>query len=230
MLVPMITTNVPGSVTVAAGTETCASTFATATASRRGGPSSRRLVSERPPARPPSGDDLPRHLLVDRRARTAGRARRSTRRSGSRRASTTSPCSPRCSCCASRRRLAARRPSRQLRSGVRRGRRPRAPRRGSAAPWRRTTRTRSCRRSVAATARPRSRRDGVDPIRLRLRRVVLPELHPRVRLDAEDRRARRAASRLRSSGSIVHEVKSMPMPTTSAGSTPVSARSCGTVS
>ena len=104
MLVPMIATIVPGSVTVTAGTETCASTLATATAVPGTRPVHAAARSLRPPARLADRHDLPRHLLVDRRARTAGRAPRSTRPPGSRRASTTSPCSRRCRCCASRRR------------------------------------------------------------------------------------------------------------------------------
>ena len=68
---------------------------------------------------------------------------------------------------------------------VGRARRCRAPRRGSGGSWRRTTPTRSCRRSAAATARPARAATRVDPVRLRLRGVVLPELHPGVRLASE---------------------------------------------
>ena len=55
MLVPMITTNVPGSVTVTAGTETCASTLATATAVPGRRPIQPAALSERTPAQPPIG-------------------------------------------------------------------------------------------------------------------------------------------------------------------------------
>ena len=55
MLVPMITTIVPGSVTVAAGADTCASTFATATGVPGCRPVQRRRALVSPPARLPIG-------------------------------------------------------------------------------------------------------------------------------------------------------------------------------
>ena len=55
MLVPMIRTIVPGRVTVAAGTETCASTFATATGVPGTSPVQPAAVSHTPPARSPIG-------------------------------------------------------------------------------------------------------------------------------------------------------------------------------
>ena len=55
MLVPMIATIVPGSVTVTAGAETCASTFATATGVPARSPVHAAACSESPPARAPSG-------------------------------------------------------------------------------------------------------------------------------------------------------------------------------
>ena len=73
MLVPMIATIVPGPVTVAAGTETWASTFATATAvpretGPRGGPlgqSTGALADEA---------DVTRHLVVDHGSNRGSRA------------------------------------------------------------------------------------------------------------------------------------------------------------
>ncbi len=53
MLVPMIATSVPGRVTVAAGTDTWASTLATATAMPAGSPVHPAARSLRPPARVP---------------------------------------------------------------------------------------------------------------------------------------------------------------------------------
>ncbi len=55
MLVPMIATIVPGSVTVAAGAEAWASTFATATGVPARRPVQAAACSESPPARVPSG-------------------------------------------------------------------------------------------------------------------------------------------------------------------------------
>ena len=55
MLVPMIATSVPGSVTVAAGTDTWASTLAMATAVPGRRPVHRAACSLSPPARPPIG-------------------------------------------------------------------------------------------------------------------------------------------------------------------------------
>ena len=56
MLVPMISTIVPGSVTVAAGVATWASTFATATAVPGRRPVQAAACSLSPPARVPSGE------------------------------------------------------------------------------------------------------------------------------------------------------------------------------
>ncbi len=141
-----------------AGTETCASTFATATA-------------------------VPGRRPVQRR-RLARSGRRRARRSGTivRDIFSSTTCSKRGSSAAKYvvgREAVALRPHRLVAGGAAVARldagqlpddpvggldqpvggvdRPRAPRRGSGAPWRRTTPTRSCRRSVAATARPRSR-------------------------------------------------------------------------
>ena len=55
MLVPMIATSVPGAVTVAAGAETCASTFATATGVPGRRPVQAAARSLSPPARSPIG-------------------------------------------------------------------------------------------------------------------------------------------------------------------------------
>jgi len=55
MLVPMIMTMIPGSVTRAAGTVTCASTLATATAMPGFRPIQAAASAVRSPARPPSG-------------------------------------------------------------------------------------------------------------------------------------------------------------------------------
>ena len=65
MLVPMIATSVPGWVTVTAGAETWASTFATATGVPARRPVHAAACSPRPPARLPIGSDLPRELVVD---------------------------------------------------------------------------------------------------------------------------------------------------------------------
>ncbi len=150
----MIMTMRPGSVTVAAGTATCASTFAIATAVPGRSPVHAAASADRPPARSPALRQIAAHLRRRRRRRRPGRGRRRRPRPGTRRASTTSPCSRRCTRSASRRRSAARRPSRPPRSAGRRRRRPRGPRRGSGAPSRRTTPMRSCPRSGRASACP----------------------------------------------------------------------------
>ena len=157
--VPMIATSRPGSTTPAAGTVTCASTLATATAMPGGRPiqpaASRGEIAgaaaeRRQRRRHLGGDDIG-EARVERAEIVAASGRR---RPGS------WLCSRRCRCCASRRRSSARSPSRRPRSGGRRRGRPPALPRESAAPWPRTTPSRSCRRSGAATLRrapPRSR-------------------------------------------------------------------------
>ena len=211
------------------GAETCASTFATATAVPGRRPVHAAACSLRPPARAPSGTIVPRHLLVDdvlearvergevarRREAVALRPHRLVAGGAAR--------------CASRRRSAARRPSRPPRSAGRRARRPRAPRRGSAAPSRRTTRTRSCRRSAASHGSPRSAATAL------IRSASGCAAWCFQSFTHACGSARRSSSRQSgvpsaSVGSIVQAVKSMPTPITSAGSTPVSASSAGTVS
>ncbi len=153
----MIMTIVPGSVTVAAGTATWASTFATATAVPGSRPVQAGGLGGQ--AAGPLADlaQVAAHPGVDDVGEAGDRGRRSRPCRGSRRASTTSPCSRPCTRCASRPRSAARRSSRSPRAGGPRRRRPPAPRRGSAAPWRRTTPTRSCRRSGPARPAPVAR-------------------------------------------------------------------------
>ena len=65
LLVPMITTIVPGCVTVAAGADTCASTFATATGVPGRRPVSAAARSVRTPGAGPERRDRARQLLVD---------------------------------------------------------------------------------------------------------------------------------------------------------------------
>ena len=217
LLVPMIMTSVARrGARPTAGTETCASTLATAT----GVPGQQprplcRTLAQAACARA-DGDRCGATSSRRRRARSAGRAPRSSRRDGKpsrfrpHRLVAGGAVVARLDC-----RSAARRPSRQPRSGGRRARRPRAPRRGSAAPSGRTTRTRSCRRSAPATARRGSLATALIFVRLRLGGMVLPELHPGVRIGGGDRAARRAACRRPCVGSIVQAVKSMPTPMTS---------------
>ena len=64
-------------------------------------------------------------------------------------------------------------------------------------------------------------RDVVDPVGLGLGGVMLPELDPGVRVRRERRADGTAACRRPCAGSIVQAVKSIPMPMTSVGSTPL---------
>ena len=68
MLVPMIATSVPGRVTVAAGTETWASTLATATAVPARQPVQPAASFAQAAGRSPIGTIVPRHLVVDDRS------------------------------------------------------------------------------------------------------------------------------------------------------------------
>ena len=123
---------------------------------RQAGPGARpRPTGRRPARRPATGRGASCVSTTSAKPRVEGAE--VGRRPGSRRASTTSPCSRRCRRCGSRRRSVARRPSRPPRSAGPRRRRPRAPRRGSGAPSRRTTPTRSSRRSGRARPAPVAR-------------------------------------------------------------------------
>ena len=222
----MIMTIRPGSMTVEAGTATCASTLATATAVPGRSPVQAAASSVRPPARSPMTAIVARHLLVD-DVRQARVERLEVGRVGE---------------------AVALRPHRLVAGGIglrvstpvsrqttqsaasisrSAGRRRRAPRRGSGAP---------CEEPLGAdlaavrSSQPSPSRAGdlVDPVRLGLGGVVLPQLHPRVGVGAQ---LGQDASGVPSAvtGSIVQAVKSMPRPMTSAGSTPLSRRTAGTV-
>ncbi len=77
--VPMIITMRPGSVTVAAGTETWASTLATATAMPGRSPVRRAISAARPPARAPNGTIV---SLIFSRTMSRMRGCRASKKSG----------------------------------------------------------------------------------------------------------------------------------------------------
>ena len=159
MLVPMIATSVPGPVTVAAGTETWASTLATATASRVAGPVQPAACSRQAAGRCPDRDDV-RDILSSTTDPKPGRAPRRTRvreavLGGPDRLVAGGAVVPRLD------------PGQLpddpvggLEEPVGRAVGRRAPRAGSGAPSGRTTRTRSCRRSARATVGRVRRRPG----------------------------------------------------------------------
>ena len=183
----MIMTIRPGPSTVTAGTATCASTLATATAVPGFRPVQAAASAEMPPARSPTGDtDVAAHLLVD----DVGEARIERRKvAGVREAVALGPHG-----------LVA------GRAGVARldaGEPPDHPVGGLDQPVRRRVDLRGLiqdlerlgeeplGRDLAAVARQPGlaglARDLVDAVRLRLRGVVLPELDPGVRVGAEFR-------------------------------------------
>ena len=185
VLVPMIITMRPASVTVAAGTDTCASTLAIATAVPGFSPVQPAAWAVSPPALSPMGWISRRHFFVDDVLQARVERLEILVWSGSLRAWTTWLCNRRCTSCASPRRSAARPPSRRLRSGGRPPGRPPAPHPGFAASWRRTIPRRSCRRSGPARLRSIAASGRVDLVGLRLGGVMLPQLDPGVRVRAE---------------------------------------------
>ena len=199
MLVPMIATSVPGAVTVAAGTETCASTLATATAVPARRPVQPAASAVRPPARSSDRHDGRATSCRRRRSRSRVRAPRRTPTPGSR-----------------RRRPQGLVAGRAVVARLDPGQLPDDPvgrldqtvggavELGRLAQDLERLREEPLGRDLAAVAiEPRFAElagDPVDVVGLGLRRVMLPQLHPGVRVSPVRRRGSTAACHRPSSG------------------------------